>query len=144
MIQNGNIAQQLKIRQIAAQGIPPLQLKENELLWRGPIWLTSEEWPILDKGKEVEDEKVKTVLQVITIVKDKGLLSLIRPKDYSSKRRLLGITAWVMRFIKNCKVKDKLKERYLTTEEVIGAETIWTKMVQTEIKESPNYPQLEK
>ena len=98
----------------------------------------------MDKGKEVEDEEIKTVLQVTTIVKDKGLLSLIRPKDYSSKRRLLGITVWVMRFIKNCKAKDKLKERYLTTKEVIDTETIWTKMVRTEIEESPNYPQLVK
>ena len=122
-------------------------MARTELWWQGPIWLTSEEWPeqpILDKGKEVEDEEIKTVLQVTTIEKEKGLLSLIRPKDKSSKRRLLGITAWVMRFIKNCKAKDKLKERYLTTEEVIEAETIWTKMVQTEIEESPNYPQLVK
>ena len=49
-----------------------------------------------------------------------------------------------MRFIKNCMVKDELKERYLTTKEVIDAETIWTKMVQREIKESQNYPQLVK
>ena len=56
---------------LGTRGKTPLQLKGNELWWREPIWLTSEEWPeqpILEKGKEVEDEEIKTVLQVTRAV----------------------------------------------------------------------------
>ncbi|XP_065069772.1 uncharacterized protein LOC135694820 [Rhopilema esculentum] len=132
---------------LGTRGKTPLQLQGSDLWWQGPSWLISDQWPeqpILSREKEIEDEEINPVLQMATTIKERGLSSLIRLKDYSSKRRLLGVTAWILRFMKNCRASkgDRLQLKYVTTDEVKEAEERWVKVVQCEIEESANYKQL--
>ncbi|XP_065052644.1 uncharacterized protein LOC135681921 [Rhopilema esculentum] len=112
---------------LGTRGKTPLQLQGSDLWWQGPSWLISDQWPeqpILSREKEIEDEEKNPVLQMATTIKERGLSSLIRLKDYSSKRRLLGVTAWILRFMKNCRASkgDRLQLKYVTTDEVKEAE----------------------
>eukprot|EP00795_Rhopilema_esculentum_P000720 gene720-10434_t len=132
---------------LGTRGKTPLQLQGSDLWWQGPSWLISDQWPeqpILSREKEIEDEEINPVLQMATTIKERGLSSLIRLKDYSSKRRLLGVTAWILRFMKNCRASkgDRLQLKYVTTDEVKEAEERWVKVVKSEIEESANYKQL--
>eukprot|EP00795_Rhopilema_esculentum_P013887 gene13887-4838_t len=120
---------------LGTRGKTPLQLQGSDLWWQGPSWLISDQWPeqpILSREKEIEDEEKNPVLQMATTIKERGLSSLIRLKDYSSKRRLLGVTAWILRFMKNCRASkgDRLQLKYVTTDEVKEAEKKRTPLYQ--------------
>ena len=58
---------------------------------------------------------------------------------------ILKITAWALRFMKNCLArvkKRKLTKRKLTTQEVLDARDYWVKREQsksTDIKQTPGY-----
>ena len=72
----------------------------------------------MSKGKEVEKEEIKPVLKVVTMKEEGRASSVIQIKDYSSKRRLLGVTVRILRFIRNCRVRDKISEPFLTIKEI--------------------------
>ena len=56
------------------------------------------------------------------------------PMDhFSSSTRLKRVTAWMFRFINNCRDPSKRQSvSYLTTEELIAAETYWLLLSQSE------------
>ena len=65
---------------------------------------------------------------------DASEASRLEPKRYSSWRKLVRVTAWTKRFIKNC--KSSLESRNLSTTlnemELDEARTFWFRRVQAE------------
>ena len=61
---------------------------------------------------------------------------MIDPKNYSSLRRLLKVTATCMRFISVCR-GQLFKEMDLSADEIDNAVKIWIKQLQIDVKRNP-------
>jgi len=75
-------------------------------------------------------------------IADEGLNNLVELKKFSSKNRLIRVTAWLYRFVNNCRSKNKQSSKFLTTAELSIVEELWIKEVQREIERSDGYLQL--
>ena len=64
---------------------------------------------------------------------------------YSSREKLVRVTAWIQRFAQNCKAKIRKTNRMtggLTVEEIVSAEKLWIQTVQAGLKERTSFSQL--
>ena len=105
----------------ASRGLFPSKLLDHELWWNGPIWLNSSlsDWPrqLTIPPAEPSDE-VRQICHHAATDQDTPVIAFDR---YSSFNRLKGITAWIFRFIENCR-NPEYRERaslHLTTEELV-------------------------
>ncbi len=94
--------------------------ESSELWFKGPPWLTKEgEWPediVTSPSKEslAEAKVIKEILTIAVESEQDGLDNLIEKWDLWKAVR---ITAWIARFTKNCRTKEKVTGP-LTTEEI--------------------------
>ena len=118
----------------ASRGIFPSELLEHPLWWNGPEWLrlSPDQWPCQAPLPEIEmpTDEEKTVC-LHAAVKDQAIVSL---QQFSSFSRLKRVTAWVHRFINNCRkpMKDRSPSLYLSTPELAVSETYWILITQHE------------
>jgi hypothetical protein len=80
----------------------------SELWWRGPAWLQHpESWPetIVTSATAVSESEAKIVRDVLAIAvqEEDKLDELMEKFEYW---KVIRITAWVARFISNCKLKQ--------------------------------------
>ena len=149
---------------IGSRGEVASKLKSNQLWWRGPWWLSEPKtnWPKFEECLESITEECRTELkkaQALEATEETVLLaSTGRPDleacipitDFSCSDKLFRITALVLRFVRNLKIKTKMSkeetvcEGDLTVEEVVNAETQWLRSVQKNMKSQANYSQLER
>ena len=75
-------------------------------------------------------EKCKT--RILTVTQER----VIEIEKYLKWRRLVRTTAYVFRFIRNCreKVKENKSKESLTPKELKDSETYWIRMAQTSIR----------
>ena len=118
----------------ASWGLYPSELIDHSLWWNGPDWLrqSPSDWPIQlplpPNQKEVDSPEVS--LHVVTQTR-----SPIIPIDrFSSFNHLKLVTAWMVRFIRNCQTKNPSERRKtsLTTAELLFAENYWIKIIQAD------------
>ncbi|KRZ47850.1 Transposon Tf2-6 polyprotein, partial [Trichinella nativa] len=123
---------------ILTRGCRMKDLVSNNLWWHGPHWLTKCEdaWPmakfesVIDRNPEFQAEVRKSARQLHTQTKVEPALD---PQKYSSLTKLFNVTAYVFRFIRNCKVvPEKRKTTPLDVREIDQAEKFWLKAVQNE------------
>ena len=122
---------------LATRGMNIHDLAESKLWLEGPQFLlqNEESWPQQDCGRDSLPgdigEENKTVKTQLSLVADDEFLS---PKNYSSFQRLIRVTAWLQRFISNCKhrVTDRVLNCSLSQQEVKRAEQYWLKRAQVE------------
>ena len=113
---------------------------KNSLWWHGPTWLSQSQdnWPkndtfqipmeqlsILAAGEDPEGEQHEYLIKI---------------EDYSKLMRLLRVTAWILRAVKNWKIlltdkskrrqNDKRRQIELEADEIIAARVFWEKSVQ--------------
>ena len=109
----------------------------GELWFQGPSWLSStDKWPQQPEVSETSEtarERVKPKFERQLLAKEEGEQKV--PTDtllhkYASYWKLLRVTAFVRRFIENCR-KVKMPKGPLTTEEFQAAENIWIKQAQS-------------
>ena len=137
---------------IASRGSSIADLKENQHWLKGPTFLeeTTDHWP---KQQEIQEKHLKekrknackysfsstqkegstdisnnfhTKLMNL-LKKSQGLNSSLDPKKFSSWKRLCRITAWILRFIINCRKPDKKWKSTIQPEEFEVAEKLWIK-----------------
>ena len=105
----------------ASRGLYPSELIDHSLWWNGPDWLrqSPSDWPIQlplpPNQKEVDSPEVS--LHVVAQTR-----SPIIPIDrFSSFNHLKLVTAWMVRFIRNCQTKNPSERRKtsLTTAELL-------------------------
>jgi hypothetical protein len=114
----------------ASRGVYPLNLLAHDLWWCGPHWLKLDRnhWPHQQIPSEfIEEEEKKTCFLVQVQPKE----SVIPLNQYSSFLRLQRITAWVMRFAKNCRYSRNTSPT-LTISELMAAEKYWIREIQRE------------
>ena len=116
-----------------SRGIEPIKM--GELWFQGPSWLSStDKWPQQPEVSETSEtarERVKPKFERQLLAKKEQKV----PTDtllhkYASYWKLLRVTAFVRRFIENCR-KVKMPKGPLTTEEFQAAENIWIKQAQS-------------
>ena len=120
----------------ASRGLFPSELLEYELWWKGPPWLRSRpsEWPKQSKLPPSEPSDEERDICLLTPVQPK--LPIIPLDRYSSFTRLKRVTAWIFRFINNCRVRRrnqvKAIQNYpcLSVQELVAAENYWILIAQ--------------
>eukprot|EP00795_Rhopilema_esculentum_P010171 gene10171-18839_t len=111
------------------------QFKQNTIWWNGPKWLlgTEREWPnssisdtlpqeCLDEMKHPQRTEKTAVLK--TTVKAPSIRNFIDYDRFSDYQKLLRVTAYVLRFIQNCRNKVRGNQEELSVEEINDAEII--------------------
>ncbi len=116
----------------SSRGIFPSELAQHDLWWTGPPWLRLPltEWPCQSFPPPAESEEVKKELCMVTIVRRKN--PIIPYDRFSSFSHLKRVTAWIIRFINNCKSKSNKITSPLTVDELILAESYWISIAQND------------
>ena len=134
---------------IGSRGALGSKLKDEELWWKGPSWLTQEEsrWPtsqVITSTPESQEEMKKTSTVMIVDVQDSASVAKVVDNErHGSLRKLRRVTAWVLRFVQNSKPRCAKRKGRLTREELINAENEWVKAAQQDLKRQKNFPNLE-
>ena len=72
-----------------------------------------------------------------------SLANVINVENYSKFTKLIHVTAWVMRFVRNLSAKrGERVSGMLQVSELIKAELSWVKVAQTKLRQQSNYQQL--
>ena len=136
---------------IPTRGTTATELKNNKLWWNGPEWLKQdpEEWPLwntetFNLGNQDQEEDNQIIFEMS--VAQPEIEPIFSPFEidetrYSSLTKLLRVTAYVNRFIRNAKNKAKTNQKVLkhvTAEEIDKAEMLWIKYLQRKHYLTPN------
>ena len=138
---------------LTTRGIMPTDFKEQEVWFKGPAWLKLpiNQWPVADLDVESTDESVvemkaadkeklsKNVVMVSVSYDCEDVIDLKRFNDFM---RLLRITAYVRRFIHNCKKPLKRRVDVLSAQEIREAQLLWVKSVQGEMVQDGKFEQI--
>ena len=105
----------------------------TEMWFNGPQWLRNKEnWPenpILQPSKESQAE-AKIVRELLCTAQEDGEVDdFDQILEKHELRRTLRVTTWILRFIHNCRNKEK-RDGPLSTSETEEAETWWIKREQ--------------
>ena len=117
----------------ASRGLMPSELLNHELWWSGPNWLRLDPstWPRRPKSKpdSTSEEVDELCLHTVAVQLDPVI-----PLDrYSTYTKLVRVTAWVIRFVLNCRAHQKVECRIaspLTVSELGKAKSYWISKVQ--------------
>lgn len=118
---------------IVSRGCQPPDLWSQTLWWHGPAFLSesAERWPqkqIVHMNEISEARKENIKLSFVSL-NDCGIFDAC-----STYNKLLRVTAYIFRFYRNCKTKQRaMGSKYcLTTEELKNARTILCRIVQNQ------------
>ena len=119
----------------ASRGLYPSETLAHHLWWNGPDWLKHDqsEWParspIKPNSASEEDSELCSLACMATVERE-PLLPVDRLSTFS---RLKRVTAWVMRFIWNCRARIRKCQRNtdpLSVEDLDRASSYWIKHIQ--------------
>ena len=118
--------------------------KIPDIWWKGPSWIAeNSKWPdqpILSESKASEKE-AKIILKILaTTVKLKDLFDLLL--DKYELHKLLRVSAWLTRFISNCRKIKKTEP--LTTSEIQYQEIFYIKREQRKVEHSGKFEESRK
>ena len=118
----------------ASRGLFPSELLGHKLWWDGPEWLRlcPDQWPSKSPAPKVEmpvDEEKSICLHIV--VNSEPAIPLDRCSSFSHLKRL---TAWMFRFIHNCRKlnNDRSNSLYLSTAELAASEVYWMSLTQSQ------------
>ena len=131
---------------VGSRGARASELKEGKLWWNGPAWLAGPKdgWPTteLDETPESKEEMNKVTVTVASVTPKKGIATVIEINKFSRFSRLLRVSAWIMRFLKNSQSTRKgtiRNQGILQRDEIAEAERMWIEASQDELKRGKNY-----
>jgi len=124
-----------------SRGVSPDELSALNQWWEGPEWLKQHEstWPI---NPSSDDNCLSTVAEsrkqphvdvvvanAINVLEANSVQPIIEISKFSSYMKLVRITAWIFRFLRNCRSKQRLYSD-LTADEIVKAKEYWILTVQ--------------
>ena len=121
-----------------------LELVASTLWWNGPGFFQHdlEQWPDLVTNYEAEganEEHIKNTPMVIhSLINTSGqgdtktinLDQIISVKYFSTRLKLLRVTALVLKFKEVLRTPENISDRRVTAEDISMAERLWTKTIQ--------------
>ena len=119
----------------ASRGLFPSELIDHDLWWEGPDWLKlpSSHWPSQSciQHKTVPEEEKQVSLYALA---PEEVLPVISSHRYSSYSLLRRVTAWMFRFIHNCRAKVAMSHiefsPHQNTRELHEADLYWFSIIQ--------------
>ena len=135
-------------------------ISANNLCWEGPHFLKSivgynnisRKQTKIDIDDSLSNRCngriIKTNSYLVTGEEKKNIRNIIDIKNFSTLKKLLIITSWVLRFICNvksriCGKKSNLKN-YLNNGEVNNSENLWLQIIQEELINGNKFKNLKK
>ena len=126
---------------LPSRGAPVDKLRES--FWQeGPAWLRqdAEKWPAQRNHEPAEckreERKGGPVANLCTSTRlVPGIGRLLSAENFSSRKRLHRVTAWILRFADKTRKKGAYTEDDLTAEEIGRAEEMWIKETQEVYRE---------
>lgn len=149
---------------VGSRGCLASELVNNKIWWNGPAWLKEppEFYPKLVSSTCEEDlhedcvkefrtkpnkgESTSVLLSTTEKKTVPNLSKIVSAERYSTFKKLVRVTAFVLRFISNIKKKQENSEllrNILTREEIDVATRMWILEEQRELKSQTNYQNLE-
>ena len=136
-------------------------LKQSKKWWNGPMWLIEERgnWPTtqettnfpegyLDEIK-ASDRSLQGLNPSASFVvqnnptQSAGVSSIIHMQRYSSFGKLIRVTVYVLRFLRNLRAKgDERMYESVSIEEYKEAEKLWLIQMQESVRKSPKFKEL--
>ena len=139
---------------IGSRGVSTNQLIDSNLWWVGPKWLAEgkDNWPQkfpLTESADVKEEMKQAVVMATTTAKatTNTIGQAIDIERFSSLGKLLGVTAYVKRFIVNfgrMLEKREINVDPVNAEEIMRAENEWIKDAQTTLRGEQDYNKYKK
>ncbi|KRZ47836.1 hypothetical protein T02_819, partial [Trichinella nativa] len=123
---------------IPSRGCSLGTLINTALWWHGPPWLMQdrENWPT-EPVARIEDDKhltveQKTVKVLASQIDGCGVEQVINPTRYSRYETLIRVTAYCLRFARNCQnpVSERINSVNLSVKKLSDAEALWLREVQ--------------
>ncbi|KRY64759.1 hypothetical protein T4A_1795, partial [Trichinella pseudospiralis] len=120
---------------LISRGTSVTKLKDSRLWWEGPPSLLNPE-----SCEKTSDEytqhpdalEERSLFSGISSISDDQYEYVIDPSRYQTFSKLARVTAWCLRFAKNCRHPSNQRQEELTIEELNKAELYWMKTVQNE------------
>ena len=112
-----------------SRGLFPSQLLNCRVWLEGPPWLKLPpfQWPQQSRFSSSNSDEEREICH-LTLTPSKT--PVISPDHYSNFTFLKRITAWILRFINNCRCKNTRKFGHLAVKEMILAEIYWISLSQ--------------
>ena len=100
-----------------SRGLFPMELVSHELWWNGHPWLKENEteWPYEHIASVELPEEERVVSHIVHL---KQLPPIIPVNKYSCFHKLLRVTSWIYRFIRNCRGKHIIKSPHIQVMEL--------------------------
>ncbi len=119
----------------ASRGLLPSELLTHQLWWNGPEWLQLDpsQWPVQTDRVEPGSSEDRELCFHVAVQPRLPILD-----RYSSLSRLLRVTAWILRFMHNCRsrirnsVVSLQTSSSLSVQELAIAETHWITAAQAD------------
>ncbi|KRX99145.1 hypothetical protein T4E_10779 [Trichinella pseudospiralis] len=120
---------------LISRGTSVTKLKDSRLWWEGPPSLLNPE-----SCEKTSDEytqhpdalEERSLFSGISSINDDQYEYVIDPSRFQTFSKLARVTAWCLRFVKNCRHPSKQRQEELTIEELNESELYWMKTVQNE------------
>src|SRR5277367_3568422 len=111
--------------------------KDEERWIHGPpfLYLPENSWPQENVGSNFVEDEAELKREYVGFVSESDERYLPDVNRFSSMMKLLRSTAWILRYVRNCRAKVKkqpLLRRDLTVAEIRDAENLWIRQVQLE------------
>ncbi|XP_003369021.1 putative integrase core domain protein [Trichinella spiralis] len=122
---------------LISRGTSVTKLKDCQLWWEGLPSLLNPEPCESEKTSEESTQhpdalEARCLFGVISPINDDQFEYVIDPSRFQTFSKLTRVTAWCLRFAKNCRHASKQRQEELTIEERNEAELYWMKAVQNE------------
>ena len=106
-------------------------------------------WPRIESvvsTPESKEEAKKTAnVMVVDVQNQPSIANLVDINRHGKLEKLLGVTAWVFRFIRNSRpnrAETARRKGRLTRDELVGAESEWVNAAQADLRNQGNFQQL--
>ena len=127
---------------LASSGGP---VQSQVLWWTGPEWLQDpQKWPhnLVTQSSPATEQEARVIREVLGMVRTTTEHDdLDQLLERTNLRRALQVSAWLKRFLYNCKNKIKNLSPLLT-EEIEEVRDWWIRRIQRRDNTAPHYPQV--
>ena len=144
----GHVAGTENPADLGSRGATARHLRDSKLWWQGPQWLRlgKNSWPssfLVEESTDVGSERRKNVPVLVSVEKEwKGVSTVVNVERYSTLIKLLRVTAYVQRFIRNLQCirgGRQVNVGPLSVQEIETAEKVWIQDSQKRLRDSEDY-----